>query len=240
MKKNFFLKLSFKYNFLYKFYLYYNLYIRNLKYLFRKNYSQLDEDLFLKKYFKEKKNGFYIDIGCHHPFRGNNTYLLYTYGWSGINIDLNSLSIDLFKIFRPKDINICSALSEKEGEIDYYLPNDNPLSSEITINEKFSKILESHHGNDYKRYKTKSITWKNIIDNYGSRFNFIDFLKIDIEGSDLEVLKTINLDEIKIDLLMVEATDFDKEGRFEIINYLQSKNYKILFDNKLNVIFKKN
>ena len=51
------------------------------------------------------------------------------------------------------------------------------------------------------------------------------FLKIDIEGSDLEVLKTINLDEIKLDLLMIEASDFDKEGRYEIINYLQSKNY---------------
>ena len=66
------------------------------------------------------------------------------------------------------------------------------------------------------------------------------FLKIDIEGSDLEVLKTINLDEIKLDLLMIEASDFDKEGRYEIINYLQSKNYKILYDNKLNVVFKKN
>lgn len=240
MKKNFFLNLSLKYKFLYKFYLYYNLYIRNLKYLLKKNYSQLDEDLFLKKYFKKNKNGFYIDIGCHHPFRGNNTYLLYKHGWSGINIDLNSLSIDLFKIFRPRDINICSALSEKEGEIDYYLPNNNPLSSEITINERFSKILESHHGNNYKRFKTKSITWKNIIDKYGSRFNFIDFLKIDIEGSDLEVLKSINLDEIKIDLLMIEAPYFDGEGKNEIINYLKSKNYLILYNNRLNVIFKKN
>ena len=39
---------------------------------------------------------------------------------------------------------------------------------------------------------------------------------------------------------MIEASDFDKEGRYEIINYLQSKNYKILYDNNLNVIFKKN
>ena len=240
MRKNFFLNLSFKYNFLYKYYLYYNLYIRNFKYLFRKSYSQFDEDLFLKRYFKEKKNGFYIDIGCHHPFRGNNTYLLYKYGWSGINIDLNNLSIDLFRIFRPKDINICSALSKEEGEIDYYLPNNNPLSSEITISEKFTKILETHHRNKYKRYKTKSITWKNIIDNYGYKFNLIDFLKIDIEGSDLEVLKSINLNEIKLDLLMIEAPDFDRESRNEIISYLQSKNYKILYDNKLNVIFKKN
>ena len=70
------------------------------------SYSQFEEDLFLKSYFKNKKIGFFIDIGCHHPFKGNNTYLLYKSGWTGINIDLNQLSIDLFNIARPRDKNI--------------------------------------------------------------------------------------------------------------------------------------
>ena len=42
------------------------------------------------------KKGFFIDIGCHHPFKANNTFLLYKSGWSGMNIDLNKISIDLF------------------------------------------------------------------------------------------------------------------------------------------------
>ena len=63
----------------------------------KKSYSMLGEDLFVKKFFKNKKKGFYIDVGCYHPIDGNNTYLLYKKGWEGINIDLNKTSIDLYK-----------------------------------------------------------------------------------------------------------------------------------------------
>ena len=87
MKKNFFLNFSLKYKFSYKLYLVYNLYIRNLKYLLKKKYSQCGEDIFLQNYFNKKK-GFFIDIGCHHPFRYNNTFRLYNLGWKGINIDV--------------------------------------------------------------------------------------------------------------------------------------------------------
>ena len=240
MKKNLFLNLSLRYKIFYKIYLYYNLYIRNLKYYFRNSYSQLNEDIFLKECFKNKKKGFFVDIGCHHPFRNSNTFLLYKSGWSGINIDLNKLSIDLFNIARPRDINICSAISNFEGTIDYYLPNDNPLSSEITINENFSKILKDHHGNQYKALKTKSTTWSSIQKKYEDFLKNIDFLKIDIEGSDFQVLKTIDLEKLKIKILMIEASSLDKISREEIINYLKLKDYKILLDNNLNVIFENN
>jgi FkbM family methyltransferase len=238
MKKNFFLHFSLKYKIFYKIYLYYNLYVRNLKYYLKKSYSQFDEDIFLKKNFN-KKNGFYIDIGCHHPFKGNNTFLLYKSGWSGINIDLNKISIDLFKIVRPRDINLCTAISDKDGVIEYYLPNNNPLSSEITINKKFSEILKDHHGNKYETLKSRSITWQSIERKYGSLLDSVDLFKIDIEGSDLEVLKTINLEKLNPKLLMVEASHFDKLGREKIISYLKLKNYGIIYDNKLNIILKK-
>ena len=240
MKKNFFLHFSLKNKIFYKMYLYYNLYVRNLKYYLRKSFSQFDEDIFLREFFKNKKKGFFIDIGCHHPFKANNTFLLYKSGWSGINIDLNKISIDLFNIARPRDINICTAISDKEGIIEYYLPNNNPLSSEITINKNFSKILESHHGNTYKAFKTKSATWQSIENQYGSLLKSIDILKIDIEGSDLKVLKTIDLNRINPILLMIEASELDFNERNQIISYLKLKKYKILYDNKVNVIFKNN
>lgn len=239
MKKNFFLHFSLKNKSFYKLYLFYNLYIRNLKYYFSKSYSQLDEDVFLKKYFNKKK-GFYVDIGCHHPFKHNNTFLLYKDGWSGINIDLNKISIDLFNIARPRDVNICTAITNKKGLVKYYLPDNNPLSSEITISKNFSKILKNHHGNLYKSFSTNGTTWDSIEKKYKSYIKTIDLLKIDIEGSDLKVLKTIKLNSLRPRLIMVEAVHFDRKGRRDIIKYLKMKNYKILYDNKLNVIFKKN
>ena len=239
MKKNFFLHFSLKNKNFYKIYLFYNLYVRNLKYYLKSSYSQFNEDAFLKEYFKNKKKGFFIDIGCHHPFKANNTFLLYKSGWSGINIDLNKISIDLFDIARPRDINICAAISNKEGIIEYYLPNNNPLSSEITINKNFSEILKDIHGNEYQTLKTKSITWQSIEKQYSSLLGSVDILKIDIEGSDLKVLKTIDLNKLDPKLLMIEASTLDISERDKIISYLKLQNYKILYDNKVNVIFNK-
>lgn len=237
MKKNYFLHFALKHKSFYKIYLIYNLYIRNLKFLLKKSFSQFEEDLFLKKYFKNKKNGFYVDIGCHHPFKGNNTYLLYKFGWSGINVDLNQLGIDLFNIARPRDKNICTAISDVDGFVEYFLPNNNPLSTEITIDKKFSNILKKHHGNEYKAFKTKSMTWNSFESEYKNFFKEIDFLKIDIEGADLNVLKSIDLYNLKVKIIMVEASHLNNDDRKETINYLNSKNFSILFDNNLNVIF---
>ena len=71
-------------------------------------------------FFKKKKYGVYIDIGCHQPFLNNNTYRLYKRGWTGINIDLDFNSIDLFNFFRKKDFNINAAVSSKNEEKDLY------------------------------------------------------------------------------------------------------------------------
>lgn len=238
MKKNFFLNFALKNKSYYKLYLLYNLYIRNLKYLAKNSYSQFGEDNFLIQFFK-KKRGFFIDIGCHHPFKYNNTYKLYKLGWRGINIDLNKISIDLFNLMRPLDKNLCLALSNKIGNIKYYIPNENLLSPEITTDYNFSKKFKSLHGNSYKSFKTKSFTLGSIEKKYQKFFKKVDLLKIDIEGSDLKVLKSINLKKLKPTLIMVEAPAFEKVVKRRLVNFLRLNNYKIIFDNKLNIIFKK-
>ena len=84
----------------YKIYLYYQLYFRYKIFYKKKNYSQFDEDLFIKDFFLNKAPGKFVDIGCFHPIRYNNTYLLYKSGWRGVNIDLNPVCIDMFNIIR--------------------------------------------------------------------------------------------------------------------------------------------
>ena len=148
MKKNFFLNYAIKNKFLYKTYLLYNLYVRNFKYLIKESYSQFGEDIFLQKYFN-KNNGFFIDIGCHHPFRYNNTFKLYKLGWRGLNIDLSKISIDLFDMIRPEDTNICYAISNKIEKIKYYVPNKNLISPEITTDYNFTKKYQKLHGSIY-------------------------------------------------------------------------------------------
>ena len=270
MKKNIFLNFALKKKFLYKSYLYYNLYVRNLNYFFKKSYSHetsgkinnltfqiieknsaldrsnlklkplLNEDIFIKKFFnKRKRKGFYIDIGCYHPIKGSNTYLLYKLGWSGLNIDLSKISIDLFKILRPRDTNINAIISNKRQKIKFYIPNGNLLSPEITTEYSFSKKLEKHFKNLYKSFSGATTTWKSIEKEYRLYSNSVELLKIDIEGADLKLLKTINLKKLSPKLIMIEAPTFDKIKKKKITNYLKTRNYIVIFDNNLNIICKK-
>jgi FkbM family methyltransferase len=205
----------------------------------RESYSQFGEDIFLQKFFNKKK-GFFIDIGCHHPFRYNNTYKLYKLGWRGLNIDLNKISIDLFNFMRPKDINLCLAISDKAGPIKYYIPNKNLISPEITIDLKFSKKYKKLHGNIYESHNTKSVTWRYLEKNYSKNLKKkVDLLKIDVEGADFKILRSINIKKHKPKLIMVEAPNFEKLLRKQIISYLKKNRYEIIYDNNLNIIFKK-
>ncbi len=69
----------------------------------RQVHLKINQDIFIKNFFKSKKKGTYIDIGCYNPIFWNNTFKLFQRGWSGINIDAQKLNIDLFNIARPKD-----------------------------------------------------------------------------------------------------------------------------------------
>ena len=75
------------------------------------------EDLFINNFFKNKKKGFYIDVGCYHPIHRSNTFLLYKKGWRGINIDIHKFSIELFRYLRPEDFNYNFAVSNKNEVI---------------------------------------------------------------------------------------------------------------------------
>ena len=83
----------------------------------KKSYSLSNVDLIIDRIFTKQKKGTYIDVGCNHPIKFNNTYLLYKKGWHGINIDLNETSIDLFNKARKNDVNLRIAVSNKFKKI---------------------------------------------------------------------------------------------------------------------------
>ena len=93
---------------------YYFYLIKNYKRINKtENFSQEGEDLFLIDFFKDKKEGFYVDVGAFHPFRISNTYALYKKGFKGINIDISATSIDFFNFARPDDINLNVGATDK-------------------------------------------------------------------------------------------------------------------------------
>ena len=192
----------------------------------RSQYSRWGEDSFLVDYFKNTSNGRYVDIGSFHPFRGSNTYLLYKKGWSGINIDMNKISIDLFKLARPNDINLNLAISDANKKIKVYQTKD--LGKMNTINLKFASFfLKNYHVRESHSYNLNDILCK-YNTNKNNRFELID---IDVEGSEYQILKSLNFKKYSFKLILVETHIFNldfKQESDKIHILLKSKNYNYL------------
>ena len=223
----------------YKIYLYYNLYFRNKAYKKRASYSQDQEDLFINNYFKNIDNGFYLDIGCYHPIKYSNTALLHNRGWQGINIDMNQTSIDLFKILRKKDKNICAAISSSNKEVTQFI--DHSYSPVNTIDKNFSQMISKRlQIKPFSERKIYTNTLNEILEKYEIQIKKIDFLNIDVEGHDYEVLKGINFLNIKPKIICIEIDNHEKNFSKESIqNYLKKFNYKIIKRIGFNGFFEK-
>jgi hypothetical protein len=204
--------------------------------LFKKTYSQDKEDLFLINYFKGLNKGYYVDIGCHHPKRFSNTYLLYKKGWNGLNVDANKLAIILFKIFRFRDENVCAILSDSSKPAVFYEFNESALNGMLS-SQRVKKLLNL--GFTIKKKKTTiPISVQNFIKQNRLKERKINFFKIDIEGLDFEVIKKMNLKNLDIELLMIEKSI--KQENDKMIQWLKSQFYSIIHESNRNYIFKKN
>ena len=225
-------------------------YLRYFYYLFyrpkifftKKSYSLLGEDIFLKKYFLKQKKGFYVDVGCYHPISGNNTYLLYKKGWNGINFDISEFSIELFNFYRKKDKNIFCGISNKKGSKKvFYRKKINMLN---TLNKQIAKI-HFRKGYDTKIVKVNTLNY--FLKKFYNNKKKIDLLKIDVEGEELNVLKSINLNSHQPRLISIEIhnqysmyednSDYFKKNR--IYKFLISKKYKMVWKNQYSFIFKR-
>lgn len=192
------------------------------------SYSQEGEDCVIQRFFEGQNKGFYVDVGAHHPKRFSNTYMFYKKGWNGINIDAMPGSMKLFKLIRPRDINIECPIAEIEKEITYYMFNEpalNGFSEEISLsrdNHKAYKIID--------KIKLKTQPLKTILAQHTSNTTGIDFLSVDVEGLDFEVLKSNDWELYRPRLVLAEILNSDLEDlrNEEIYKFMVSKGYKVV------------
>lgn len=191
------------------------MYIEKIKKLIRRiilgydisNYffSYSGEDAILQNIFWKKiagkEKGFFVDIGAYHPYKGSNTYLFYIGGWTGINIDARPGCMEAFKKIRPKDINLEIGISQEEGILTYYVIDDtSPMNS-------FSKKYLEHIGMDKqikKEIPVQVFPLKDILDKYSNHFKSIDIMNIDVEGYDLEVIKSNDWIKYRPKVIVIE------------------------------------
>ncbi len=152
------------------------------------SFSQEGEDILLKKIFKYRKKGFFVDVGAHHPYRYSNTYALYQLGWSGINIDATPDSMTAFQKARPRDTNLELVISDATRTTQYYIFEDSALN---TLDPAASqRVISSGQSKLSCIIELQATTLKKVLSNYLPQDTLIDFLNIDVEGADLQVLKS--------------------------------------------------
>ena len=190
------------------------------------------EDLNILNYFKDKKKGFYVDVGCFHPLNRNNTYLLYLNEWRGINIDISQFSIDLFNFLRPDDLNYKCAISDKNENVKVFFQKE--LSQLSTIEENQAKKVFQ---GKIQTKEIKSFTLNQILQNCKYRDREIDLLDVDVEGADYKVLLGLNFERYKPKLICVEIHN-QNINNDNVFKFLDSKGYKLIWSNLFSHLFK--
>ena len=209
----------------------------------KRSFSQCGEDLLVNYVFNLRniKNPTYLDIGANHPFFLSNTALFYLKGCRGLNIEANPQLIREFELFRRKDINLNVGVGPVEDEMDFYVINDPTLST-------FSRA-EADHLTATGKYsvqaveKIKLTTVDKLIVKYCNG-QFPDFLSIDVEGLDYDILRSIDFSKYWPKVICVEAAEYSSVGagsrRTDIIDFLVSKGYYEYANTNLNAIMVKN
>ena len=214
-----------------KLHIIHNIYIKHKFFLSKKSYSMDGEDLIIFDYFKNKKNGFFIDVGSYHPIHRNNTFLLYKKGWQGINIDIHSFSIDLFNHLRPNDLNYNFAVSDKKEILKMYYQKE--LSQLSTID--YGQAKKAFQG-PIKEKKIQALTLNEIL-KISKIEKKIDFLDIDVEGADFKVLQGLSFDKFRPELICIEIHE-ENYKESEIYKFLDGINYELIWSGVFSYIFK--
>lgn len=217
------------------------LFLKKIKFqINRTSYSQAGEDAILRFLFNDfgltKIN--YLDLGTNSPIFNNNTYWFYLNNSQGVCVEADLDLVKVIKKFRSRDIVIHAGVSiSNESEALFYI-FDQPALNTFDKNEAESR-LKSGVNSLIKTINVPLLNVNNILKNYFTQTP--DFLSIDIEGLDLDVLKSIDYIKYPIPVICVETCEYSenhirpKNSNFE--TFLNSVGYEIYADTYINTIF---
>ncbi len=194
------------------------------------SYSSSGEDMWLRQFMKARlrsgQPGFYVDIGCNQAVITSNTFLFYCYGWRGICVDANAMFGPEFAEMRPRDVFLHAAISDA-GETLYFAELD------AAGGHKMAQV--ARHPNDFAPgFKTPVIvpamTMAALLQQHLPAGADIDFMSMDIEGSELAALRSNDWSRYKPRVILIEIVKeaFDNLAplSYPTIRYLSELGYQ--------------
>ncbi len=203
-----------------------------------KSYSQEGEDLILRRIFGDKTDGFYVDVGAHHPTRFSNTYIFYKAGWSGINIEPNPAIQSLFLSRRRRDVMLGIGINDQATILRYYEFNDSALNTfdESLMDWRLKNTQYTMTG--YLDIPVERLD--TVLSIYLPHGREIDFLSIDVEGFDLNVLKSNDWQRFRPKCVLIESlhSSLQQVMFSESCIFLQSQGYELFAKTFNSLIFR--
>ena len=189
------------------------------------HFSQEGEDIILSRIFTGQSSGFYVEIGAHHPRRFSNSYWAYQRGWRGLNIDAAPGSSAVFNRVRRRDTNLEICIAESPGEVEFFVFPEPALN---TAGRDRKDALEAVTSSQGERVVVPAERLETLLDTYlldGAPV--IDFMSIDVEGSEMAVLRSNDWERYRPRVIVIEVLGkvFENIGESEEIRFLTELDY---------------
>lgn len=163
------------------------------------SYAQNAEDVVLARALPASR-GFYVDVGAADPVSASVTKHFYDLGWSGINIDPRPAAVEALRAARPRDLNLAIAAGDTDGSVDLFVFDEDPDLSTTSVSDR--DFLASQ-GFGFRTVEVPVRRLDSILEEHG--VETVDFLKVDVEGGEKQVLAGLDLAKWQPRVVVVEA-----------------------------------
>jgi FkbM family methyltransferase len=192
------------------------------------SFSSAGEDMILRHLLgSDKMNGFYVDVGAFHPTLFSNTYFFYLNGWQGINIEARPGSKKLFDELRPRDTNLEVGVSGERGTMTYYF-----IGEDSTMNSFSAEFLRQIEMLDHvkKEIPVPTIPLADVLESHVPNGRAIDFMNVDVEGRDFEVLESNDWNRFRPRIVVVEDEGLNP-SESKIVKLMRGHGYELCAQN---------
>lgn len=207
---------------------------------YRKSWSQCGEDLILRYLFDllHIARPSYIDIGAHHPWYYNNTYLFYRQGARGVNVEPDPALYAGLRRWRRRDVNLNTGVGPSEAELEFYLMSNRTLNTFSAAEAR--KYVEQHGQRIVDTRRIRVETFAQTVDTHMGRTP--DLVSLDVEGLELDILRSIDFSMHRPHVFCIETLSYaagDGSGvkNSEIHALMLENGYLLHADTYINSIY---
>lgn len=191
--------------------------------------------MILRRLFEERGTGTYVDVGAHHPWRFSNTYWFYLQGWSGLNVDATPGSMGAFRRARPRDRNVEAAVAGQARTVTFFAFDDPAL------NTFDPEAVERAKAGGYRVVEERELQTTTLAELLRKHLpgGTIDFLSVDVEGLDAEVLESNDWDAFAPEVVLAETLGqtLDDVQASAVARVLGGQSYNLLAKTANTAIF---